>query len=111
VAKFYSATPELILKAIEVSQQAKVEWDRVPVNEKIKLFLRVADEMATVHRADLNATTMLGQAKTVIQVYRNAVFQIRIRIGSSFDGRLDLDPGGLKRAKKKKKKRSKNTDN
>jgi 1-pyrroline-5-carboxylate dehydrogenase len=68
VAQFYAATPELIQKAIDVSQQAKTEWDRVPINDKIKLFLRVADEMATVHRADLNATTMLGQSKTIIQV-------------------------------------------
>ena len=32
------------------------------------LFLRVADIMATKKRADLNATTMMGQSKTVIQV-------------------------------------------
>ena len=70
VAKFYWATPDLIQKAIDVSQKAKVQWDRVPVNTKIDMFLRVADQMASTYRADLNATTMLGQAKTIIQVPR-----------------------------------------
>ena len=70
MAKFYWATPDLIQKAIDVSQKAKVQWDRVPVNTKIDMFLRVADQMASTYRADLNATTMLGQAKTIIQVPR-----------------------------------------
>jgi hypothetical protein len=39
--------------------------------------------------------------------YRYAVFRIRLRIGSAFDGRLDpdadKDPGGLRRAKKEGK--------
>ena len=68
LAKFYYATPELVTKAITTSLEAKKEWERVPLDERMKLFLKVADEMAGKYRADLNATTMLGQAKTVIQV-------------------------------------------
>ena len=68
VAKFYYATPELVSKAIETSLEAKKEWEKVPLDERLKLFLNVADLMATKYRADLNATTMVGQAKTVIQV-------------------------------------------
>ena len=60
VAKFYYATPELVGKAIDTSLEAKKEWEKVPLNEKFKLFLDVADLMATKYRADLNATTMLG---------------------------------------------------
>jgi len=67
LAKFYYATPELVTKAITTSLEAKKEWERVPLDERMKLFLKVADEMAGKYRADLNATTMLGQAKTVIQ--------------------------------------------
>jgi len=67
VAKFYYATPELVGKAIETSLQAKKEWERIPLDQRFKFFLDVADLMATKYRADLNATTMLGQAKTVIQ--------------------------------------------
>jgi len=67
VAKFYWATPELVNKAIDVSLKAKVEWERVPIDEKIDMFRKVSDDMAGKYRAMLNATTMLGQAKTVIQ--------------------------------------------
>lgn len=68
MAKFYYATPDLVNKAITTSLEAKKEWEKVPLDERFKLFLRVADLMANEYRADLNATTMLGQAKTAIQV-------------------------------------------
>jgi len=68
VAQFYYATPELVKEAIETGLKAKQEWDRVPLQERMDLFLKVADQMAGQYRQDLNATTMLGQAKTVIQV-------------------------------------------
>merc|ERR1712165_411079 len=64
VAKFYYATPELVQKAITTSLEAKKEWERVPLEDRMQMYLRVADQMAGVYRADLNATTMLGQAKT-----------------------------------------------
>jgi 1-pyrroline-5-carboxylate dehydrogenase len=70
VAKFYWATPELIQKAIAASQKAKVDWERTPMSDRMQLFLNVADQLSTVHRADMNAATMLGQAKTLIQVDR-----------------------------------------
>ena len=54
IAKFYWATPELVAK--------------LPIDEKIQMFLRVSDQMADIYRADLNATIMLGQAKTIVQV-------------------------------------------
>jgi len=67
VAKFYYATPELVTKAINTSLEAKKEWERVPMDQRMKMYLSVADQMAGEYRAELNATTMLGQAKTVIQ--------------------------------------------
>ena len=45
-----------------------MEWENVPIDEKIDMFRKVSDDMSTKYRAMLNATTMLGQAKTVIQV-------------------------------------------
>ena len=67
IAKFYYATPELLQKAIEVSTAAQKEWDRVPFQEKFNMWLKAADLMAGQWRQRLNATTMLGQSKTVIQ--------------------------------------------
>jgi len=76
IAKFYYATPELVTKAINTSLEAKKEWEKVPLDERMKLFLKVADEMAGQYRADLNATTMLGQAKTVIQAEIDAACEL-----------------------------------
>ncbi len=68
MAKFYYATPELVTKAIEASLKAKAEWEKIPLQQRIDLFLGVADQIAGKYRADLNASTMLGQGKTVVQV-------------------------------------------
>jgi len=76
IAKFYYATPELVTKAIETSLEAKKEWEKVPLDDRMKLFLKVADDMAGKYRADLNATTMLGQAKTVIQAEIDAACEL-----------------------------------
>merc|ERR1712088_557637 len=67
VAKFYWATPELVQLSIDTALAAKKDWEAVPIDDKIQMFLKVADQMADQYRADLNATTMLGQAKTIIQ--------------------------------------------
>jgi len=76
LAKFYWATPELVHKGIETSLAAKADWEKVPINDKIDLFLRVAEQMATTFRADLNATTMLGQGKTIIQAEIDAACEL-----------------------------------
>jgi len=67
IAKFYWATPELVQKGITTAMAAKADWEKVPIDEKIQMFLKVSDQMADIYRADLNATTMLGQAKTIVQ--------------------------------------------
>ena len=76
IAKFYYATPELVNKAIVTSMEAKKEWERVPLQDRMDLFLKVADQCADQYRADLNATTMLGQAKTIIQAEIDAACEL-----------------------------------
>jgi len=67
VAKFYWADEKTINKAIKVAVEAQTKWDRVPLEERIKIWERAANMMANQYRQELNAATMLGQAKTVIQ--------------------------------------------
>ena len=50
VAKFYYATPELVQKAITTSLEAKKEWERVPLEDRMQMYLRVADQMAGEYR-------------------------------------------------------------
>ncbi len=58
---------DLIKKAISVAKSAQIEWDRVPIQEKVSIWRRAADLMASKYRMELNASTMAGQSKTVIQ--------------------------------------------
>lgn len=67
IAKFYYADRPLIEKAIAMSMAAQKEWDRVPHHKRIDIWNRAADLMAGKYRQVLNAATMLGQSKTVIQ--------------------------------------------
>ena len=55
INKFYWAT----------AMAANADWASMPIIEKIQI------QMADIYRADLNATTMLGQCKTMVQVSRN----------------------------------------
>ncbi|XP_055313134.1 delta-1-pyrroline-5-carboxylate dehydrogenase, mitochondrial [Sitodiplosis mosellana] len=67
IAAFYYADQPLIQKAIKVAVEAQKKWDRVPFDERIKIWNRAADLMAGEYRQQLNAATMLGQSKTAIQ--------------------------------------------
>ncbi|XP_013414789.1 delta-1-pyrroline-5-carboxylate dehydrogenase, mitochondrial-like [Lingula anatina] len=67
VAKYHFATKELIQKAIDVSQKVRPAWEKKPLEERAEIFLKTADLMSTKYRADMNATSMIGQGKTIIQ--------------------------------------------
>lgn len=54
-------------KAIDVAVKAQREWEKRPIEKRLEMWLRIADLMATKYRQHLNAATMLGQSKTVIQ--------------------------------------------
>lgn len=56
--------------------KAQKEWDRVPLGDKFKMWLKAADLMAGSWRAKLNATTMLGQGKTAIQAEIDAAAEL-----------------------------------
>jgi len=76
VAKFYHATPELVQKAIDNSLSVRESWEKVPLSDKIAIFHKAADLMATKYRQDLNATTMLGQSKTMVQAEIDAAAEL-----------------------------------
>ena len=67
VAAFYYADKKLVQKAIDTAVTAQTKWDRTPLEERLRIWDRAADLMAGQYRHELNAATMLGQAKTVIQ--------------------------------------------
>ncbi|XP_012251733.2 delta-1-pyrroline-5-carboxylate dehydrogenase, mitochondrial isoform X2 [Athalia rosae] len=67
IAKFYYATPALVQKAIDVAVKTQREWEKHPIDDRLKIWLKAANLMQNKYRQQLNAATMLGQSKTVIQ--------------------------------------------
>lgn len=67
IAKFYYASENTIKKAIDVSVEAQKRWDKTPFEQRVQIWNKAADLMAGAYRQALNAATMLGQSKSVIQ--------------------------------------------
>ncbi len=54
-------------RAVDAALAAAPMWRELPFEERAAVFLRAADLLSGPWRARLNAATMLGQSKTVIQ--------------------------------------------
>jgi 1-pyrroline-5-carboxylate dehydrogenase len=64
---WHKASKEHVAQAIEAAAQAHREWSRWPWEDRAAVLLKAAELLATTWRATLNAATMLGQSKTVMQ--------------------------------------------
>jgi len=53
--------------AVEAALKARAEWSRMDWDERASVFLRAAELISGKYRALMNASTMLGQSKTVYQ--------------------------------------------
>ena len=67
LADYHLAGPAEIQQAVNAALAARREWASWPLADRAAVFLRAADLLATTWRATINASTMLGQAKTVFQ--------------------------------------------
>jgi 1-pyrroline-5-carboxylate dehydrogenase len=67
LANYHKAGPEEIKKAIKASQDAHKEWSEWPWEDRVAIFLKAGELLASTWRATVNASTMLGQSKTVYQ--------------------------------------------
>jgi len=56
-----------VQQAIDAALNASREWASWSLQDRAAVFLRAAELLTTTWRATLNAATMLGQSKTVIQ--------------------------------------------
>ena len=56
-----------VQQAIDAAMKASREWASWSLQDRAAVFLRAAELLTTTWRATLNASTMLGQSKTVIQ--------------------------------------------
>ena len=67
LADWHKASTKHVDMAIESARQAHYEWSNWPWEDRVAVFLKAAELLATTWRSTLNAATMLGQSKTVFQ--------------------------------------------
>jgi 1-pyrroline-5-carboxylate dehydrogenase len=61
------ATAKDVADAVSAAKQAAPAWRELPFDERASILLRAADLLSGPWRDTINATTMLGQSKTVQQ--------------------------------------------
>ncbi len=67
LGKFHVGEAKHVSKAINASLKAKDKWANMSWENRANIFLKAADLLATKYRFQMNAATMLGQSKNVIQ--------------------------------------------
>lgn len=67
LGSYSMATPEHVSMAIQATKDAKEEWEFMDWNDRASIFLKAADLLAGPYRPILNAATMLGQSKNIMQ--------------------------------------------
>ncbi|TCJ21186.1 L-glutamate gamma-semialdehyde dehydrogenase [Nocardioides jejuensis] len=73
---FRHSTPEDAARAAAGARAAAPAWSDLPYDERAAVFLRAADLLAGPWRQRLNAATMLGQSKTVVQAEIDAACEL-----------------------------------
>jgi len=67
LADVHQAGPGEVRQAVRAARAAWRDWASWPWEDRAAVFLKAADLLATRWRDTLNAATMLGQGKTVVQ--------------------------------------------
>jgi 1-pyrroline-5-carboxylate dehydrogenase len=70
------ATQEHLEQAIHAAQEAKPEWEEFHWSDRVAIFLKAADLLSGSFRPVLNAATMLGQSKNIMQAEIDAACEL-----------------------------------
>jgi 1-pyrroline-5-carboxylate dehydrogenase len=76
LADYHKASASHVQKAIVAAREARAEWANWAWEDRAAVFLKAAELLATTWRATLNASTMLGQSKTVLQAEIDAACEL-----------------------------------
>jgi 1-pyrroline-5-carboxylate dehydrogenase len=76
LADWHKAGPEEIQGAVKAASAAHKEWANWSWEDRAAVFLKAAELLATTWRTTLNASTMLGQSKTVHQAEIDAACEL-----------------------------------
>lgn len=73
---FNRGTTAHVEQAIDAALAAKPMWEALPWEEKAAIFLKAADLLAGPYRNVINASTMLGQSKNIMQAEIDAACEL-----------------------------------
>ena len=90
LATYHKAGEAEVREAVRASLEAQREWASWPWEDRLAVFLRAAELLATRWRPVLNAATMLGQSKTSHQAEIDSACELIDfwRINAAFAERL-----------------------
>jgi len=86
LARAHKAGPAEVKRAIDAANAAHREWSKMPWEDRVAVFLKVAELLAGPWRDRLNAATMLGQSKNAYQAEIDSACEIIdfFRFGAHF---------------------------
>jgi 1-pyrroline-5-carboxylate dehydrogenase len=67
LATYHKATEKEVSLAIEAAMEAKKKWSDMPWTERASIMSKTGELLSTKYRDLINAATMLGQGKNVMQ--------------------------------------------
>jgi 1-pyrroline-5-carboxylate dehydrogenase len=76
LARWHKCGAAEVDRAIRAALEARHDWARMPWPHRAAIFLKAADLLAGPYRRVLNASTMLGQSKTVHQAEIDAACEL-----------------------------------
>jgi 1-pyrroline-5-carboxylate dehydrogenase len=97
----HTATEAEVTAAVDAALRARQEWAEAPFDTRAAVFLRAADLLAGPWRARVNAATMLGQSKTVIQAEIDAAAELvdfwrfNVHYAAHLDADQPISPPGV----------------
>ncbi len=67
IGKYHFGDADHVRQAIDAALEAREKWAALPWDQRASIFLKAADLLAGPFRDKMNAATMLGQSKNVMQ--------------------------------------------
>ncbi len=90
LGEFHLGDASSMTRAIDAAITAQHDWAAASQAERSAVFLKAAELATTTHRARLNASTMLGQSKTVFQAEIDSACELAdfLRFNAAWANRL-----------------------
>lgn len=76
IGTFSEGNEQHVHQAIQVALEAKYKWMHTPLADRIQIFHTAATLLRSKYRATINAATMVGQSKNIVQAEIDAACEL-----------------------------------